>query len=130
MTKFTNMHQLINTILIMSASSESLTILVKDLKPEQSKPAENLKEEEKASLLPTMVVVKNGNNDSREGWDEIIKGNQKATSSRKVTGTILSVIYNQKLTTSRHDNILTKSTPTTNPKKMEKKKKNRPKLTS
>ena len=66
MTKFANMHQLMNMNLTMSASSESLTILVKDLKPEQSNPAKNLKEEEKAPLVPTMVIVKNNNNDDNK----------------------------------------------------------------
>ena len=49
----------------MSTSSESLTILVKDLKTEQSKPAENSKEEEEASYVPTMVIVKNGTNNNK-----------------------------------------------------------------
>ena len=119
------MHQLINNISTMSASSQISTIFVKTLKPEQSKPAEKSKEEE-ATYVPTIVIVKNGINNNEGGWNEVTRGNQKVTSFKKVTGTIVLAIHDQKITTSGHGNIFAKPTTTTTTdlnKKVEKKKK-------
>ena len=63
-----------------------------------------------------MVIVKNNTNDNEEEWNQVTRGNQKATLSKKITGNIISVIYDQKLTTSGHGNIFAKPTTTTDPK--------------
>ena len=124
MTKSTNMHQLINNILIIFALSETLTILVKTLKPEQLKPTQKLKEEEGDAYVPNIVIVKNRINNNKGGQNEVTREcNRKATSFGKVTITIVLEICNQKITTSRHSNIFAKPTTTDLNKKAEKKKK-------
>ena len=77
MTKYTDTTQLIDTNPTMSISSASSTFLVKDFKLGQAKSATKSNKEEKVPVVPTMVLVKN-NNDNEEGWNDIIKGNQKA----------------------------------------------------
>merc|ERR1711884_1028571 len=103
--------QLIDTNPTMSVSSASSTFLVKDLKPGQAKSAKKSNKEEKAPVVPTMVLVKNNNDNNKEGWNKITKGNQKATSSGKAKGTIVSAINDHKITTSGHGNILATSIP-------------------
>ena len=119
MTKYTKMPQLIDTNPTMSVSSASSTFTVQNLKIGQAKSVTKSNEEEKALVLPKIVVV---NNNNEEGWNDIIKGNQKAKSSGNGTGAIVTAIYDQKLTTTDHGNILSKTTPITDPPKMEKKK--------
>ena len=120
MTKYTKKPQLIDTIPTMSVSSASSTITVRNLKIGKAKSITKSDEEEKALVLPKIVVVNN-----EEGWNDISKGNRKAKSSGNGTGAIVTAIYDQKLTTTGHGNIPSKTIPITDPSKMEKKKKKR-----